>query len=62
MATEDTSIRTLEHTPSWALATVCFVFISVSIVLEHIFHRLTNVSTYSQEFNYFSQVNMYQAS
>lgn len=42
MATEDTSIRTLEHTPSWALATVCFVFISVSIVLEHIFHLLTN--------------------
>ncbi|XP_011048573.1 PREDICTED: MLO-like protein 3 isoform X2 [Populus euphratica] len=42
MAAEDASIRTLEHTPTWALATVCFVFISVSCVLEHIFHLLTN--------------------
>ncbi|KAJ6913720.1 hypothetical protein NC651_016069 [Populus alba x Populus x berolinensis] len=42
MAAEDTSIHSLEHTPTWALATVCFVFISVSIVLEHIFHLLTN--------------------
>ncbi|KAG6769817.1 hypothetical protein POTOM_025482 [Populus tomentosa] len=42
MAAEDTSIHTLQYTPTWALATVCFLFISVSIVLEHIFHLLTN--------------------
>ncbi|KAF9680292.1 hypothetical protein SADUNF_Sadunf06G0106100 [Salix dunnii] len=42
MATEDTSIGKLEHTPTWALATVCLFFISVSIVLERIFHLLAN--------------------
>ncbi|XVE61737.1 hypothetical protein DITRI_Ditri06bG0063600 [Diplodiscus trichospermus] len=32
----------LEHTPTWAVATVCFIFISVSIVLERSIHFLTN--------------------
>ncbi|CAI9760704.1 unnamed protein product [Fraxinus pennsylvanica] len=32
----------LEHTPSWAVATVCFFIVSVSILLEHSIHLLTN--------------------
>ncbi|PRQ43502.1 hypothetical protein RchiOBHm_Chr3g0469171 [Rosa chinensis] len=31
---------TLEYTPTWALATVCFFFISVSILIEHLIHLL----------------------
>ncbi|KAM5559847.1 MLO-like protein 3 [Rosa sericea] len=31
---------TLEHTPTWALATVCFFFISVSILIEQLIHLL----------------------
>ncbi|XP_021673990.2 MLO-like protein 3 [Hevea brasiliensis] len=42
MAAGDSSSGSLEYTPTWALATVCFVFISISIVIEHIFHLLTN--------------------
>ncbi|KAI3791422.1 hypothetical protein L2E82_05191 [Cichorium intybus] len=28
----------LEKTPTWALATVCFVFIFLGLVIEHLFH------------------------
>uniref|UniRef100_A0A6N2L9I3 MLO-like protein n=1 Tax=Salix viminalis TaxID=40686 RepID=A0A6N2L9I3_SALVM len=56
MATEDHSIGELEHTPTWALATVCLFFISVSIVLERIFHLLASVSTcIPKKFNYFAE-------
>ncbi|KAJ6407417.1 hypothetical protein OIU84_010837 [Salix udensis] len=48
MATEDTSIGELERTPTWALATVCLFFISVSIVLERIFHLLASFLRRSQ--------------
>ena len=44
MATGNNSVRSLEHTPTWALAVVCFFFIAISIVLEHCIHLLTNVS------------------
>nr|ARG42812.1 MLO-like protein [Vitis flexuosa] len=42
MATGNNSVRSLEHTPTWALAVVCFFFIAISIVLEHCIHLLTN--------------------
>ncbi|XP_060668295.1 MLO-like protein 3 isoform X2 [Ziziphus jujuba] len=32
----------LQYTPTWALATVCFVFISFSIFVEHLIHLLSN--------------------
>ncbi|XP_022888594.1 MLO-like protein 3 isoform X2 [Olea europaea var. sylvestris] len=32
----------VEHTPSWALATVCFFIVSVSVLLEHSIHLLTS--------------------
>ncbi|KAL6138607.1 hypothetical protein ACLB2K_063888 [Fragaria x ananassa] len=32
----------LEYTPTWALATVCFFFISVSILLEHLIFLLVS--------------------
>ncbi|KAH1206561.1 MLO-like protein 12 [Glycine max] len=32
--------RTLEETPTWAVAVVCFVLLSVSIVIEHIIHGI----------------------
>lgn len=36
--------RSLQVTPTWALATVCFIFISISLVIEHLIHLLGNVS------------------
>ncbi|KAL5740751.1 hypothetical protein ACOSQ2_029931 [Xanthoceras sorbifolium] len=41
-AGDASSTRSLENTPTWALATVCFVMISISIILEHSFHLLIN--------------------
>ncbi|KAK9279093.1 hypothetical protein L1049_012768 [Liquidambar formosana] len=32
--------RTLEQTPTWAVATVCFVLLLVSIFIEHIIHLI----------------------
>lgn len=37
---EDAGGTSLEYTPTWALATVCFFFISISILLEHSIHLL----------------------
>ncbi|KAL3626012.1 hypothetical protein CASFOL_029561 [Castilleja foliolosa] len=31
---------TLESTPTWAVAAVCFVLIAISITIEHSFHLL----------------------
>ncbi|KAK2658003.1 hypothetical protein Ddye_011055 [Dipteronia dyeriana] len=36
------STRSLENTPTWAVAVVCFIMISISIILEHSFHLLIN--------------------
>ncbi|KAH7553601.1 hypothetical protein JRO89_XS12G0032200 [Xanthoceras sorbifolium] len=41
-AGDASSTRSLENTPTWALAAVCFVMISISIILEHSFHLLIN--------------------
>ncbi|XP_027358839.1 MLO-like protein 12 [Abrus precatorius] len=30
--------RTLEETPTWAVAVVCFVLLAISIIIEHIIH------------------------
>ncbi|KAH6765569.1 Seven transmembrane MLO family protein [Perilla frutescens var. hirtella] len=32
--------RTLEQTPTWAVAVVCFVLVAVSILIEHIIHLI----------------------
>ncbi|CBI16288.3 hypothetical protein VitviT2T_007988 [Vitis vinifera] len=42
MAAGDGVSRSLQETPSWALATVCFIFISLSIFIEHLIHLLAN--------------------
>ncbi|XP_057779086.1 MLO-like protein 3 isoform X2 [Salvia miltiorrhiza] len=42
MAAGDSASITLEQTPTWAIATLCFIIISISIILEHIFQLLTN--------------------
>ncbi|KAK9920878.1 hypothetical protein M0R45_029416 [Rubus argutus] len=36
----DAGGTSLEDTPTWAVATVCFFFISISILLEHSIHLL----------------------
>ncbi|KAJ1425990.1 Mlo-related protein [Sesbania bispinosa] len=36
------SSRSLRDTPTWALATVCFVIITVSIFIEHLIHLVCN--------------------
>ncbi|KAL0409892.1 UNVERIFIED_CONTAM: MLO-like protein 3 [Sesamum latifolium] len=42
MAAGDSASTSLEHTPTWALATVCFIIVFVSVILEHSIHLLTN--------------------
>ncbi|CAJ2666140.1 unnamed protein product [Trifolium pratense] len=32
--------RSLEYTPTWAVAVVCFVLLAISILIEHIFHAI----------------------
>ncbi|CAH2065363.1 unnamed protein product [Thlaspi arvense] len=39
-STEVAAVRTLEQTPTWALATVCFFFIAVSIFIERLINLL----------------------
>lgn len=38
--TESGESATLEHTPTWAVAAVCFVLVSLSILIEHGLHLL----------------------
>ncbi|XP_039024194.1 MLO-like protein 6 [Hibiscus syriacus] len=41
MSTEgQTPSRSLEETPTWAVAVVCFVLVVISIVIEHIIHMI----------------------
>ena len=35
--------RNLDETPTWAIAVVCFVLLSISITIEHIFHVIGKV-------------------
>ena len=36
--------RSLEHTPTWAVAVVCFVLVVISLFTEHIIHIIGKVS------------------
>lgn len=40
MAEDKVYERTLEETPTWAVAVVCFVLLAISIVIEHIIHAI----------------------
>ncbi|KAK2977573.1 hypothetical protein RJ640_007209 [Escallonia rubra] len=42
MALGSNAVQSLEYTPTWAVATVCFFIIAVSIFLEHSIHLITN--------------------
>ena len=35
--------RTLEETPTWAVAVVCFMLVLISIFVEHIIHIIGKV-------------------
>jgi mlo protein len=35
--------RSLEQTPTWAVAVVCFVLVVISIFIEHIIHLIGKV-------------------
>ncbi|CAK9168297.1 unnamed protein product [Ilex paraguariensis] len=39
-ATTSTTTTSLQYTPTWALAVVCFVFIFLGILIEHLIHLL----------------------
>lgn len=43
MAGEAVKERTLEETPTWALAVVCFVLIAISVLIEHLIHMVGKV-------------------
>uniref|UniRef100_A0A7N0UD11 Uncharacterized protein n=1 Tax=Kalanchoe fedtschenkoi TaxID=63787 RepID=A0A7N0UD11_KALFE len=36
--------RSLEGTPTWAVAVVCFVLVVISILIEHLIHLVGHVS------------------
>ncbi|WVZ14105.1 hypothetical protein V8G54_011671 [Vigna mungo] len=40
MAEEKIYKRSLEETPTWAFAVVCFVLLAVSIIIEHVIHAI----------------------
>ena len=40
---EEVEERTLESTPTWAVSTVCFTLIFVSIIIEHLLILLAKV-------------------
>ena len=35
--------KSLEQTPTWAVAVVCFVLVVVSIIIEHVIHLIGKV-------------------
>lgn len=35
--------RSLEETPTWAVALVCFVLLAISLVIEHFIHLIGKV-------------------
>lgn len=39
--------RSLEQTPTWAVAAVCFVLVAISIIIEHIIHLIGKVRQYT---------------
>lgn len=41
---DDSLERTLEETPTWAVAVVCFLLVVVSLFIEHLIHRVGHVS------------------
>lgn len=43
MAGNQVKERTLEETPTWAVAVVCLVLLAVSITIEHIIHAIGKV-------------------
>jgi ABC-type Fe3+ transport system permease subunit len=43
-STGSTPYRSLQDTPTWALATVCFIFIFTGIFIEYLIHLLSHVS------------------
>ncbi|XP_024973974.1 MLO protein homolog 1-like [Cynara cardunculus var. scolymus] len=40
MATGSSSERSLEQTPTWAVALVCAVFVIISVIIEHVIHSI----------------------
>jgi mlo protein len=40
---EAVKARSLEETPTWAVAVVCFVMVLISIIIEHIIHLIGKV-------------------
>ncbi|KAI9077136.1 hypothetical protein K1719_040958 [Acacia pycnantha] len=40
MAAGGSGARSLEETPTWAVALVCFVMLSISVIIEHILHLI----------------------
>ncbi|KAK3038422.1 hypothetical protein RJ639_030588 [Escallonia herrerae] len=42
MAIGSNAVQSLQYTPTWAVATVCFFIIAISIFLEHSIHLITN--------------------
>lgn len=55
MAEEKVYERTLEDTPTWAVAAVFFVLIAVSVVIEHLIHiigkvRILNLNSFVKSY------------
>jgi len=43
MAEDKIYERSLEETPTWAFAVVCFVLLAISIIIEHVIHAIGKV-------------------
>lgn len=49
MAEDKIYERSLEDTPTWAFAVVCFVLLAISIIVEHVIDAIGKVITYGRK-------------
>lgn len=49
MAEDKIYERSLEDTPTWAFAVVCFVLLAISIIIEHVIDAIGKVITYGRK-------------
>lgn len=49
MAEDKIYERSLEDTPTWAFAVVCFVLLAISIIIEHVIDAIGKVITYARK-------------
>lgn len=56
--------RSLEQTPTWAVAVVCFILVLVSIIIEYIIHLIGKVRIWTctcSKYKYYISQRVYES-